>query len=118
VLNDRTLAIIYLSNDPYTRRYDEDITNELRRALGPDSVVAVTGRPADRVDDGQTWRMGGLHDVGDAALALPFAVCAQLLGLHFSLALGKTPDNPFPAGEVNRVVQGVTIHAYTNDGYE
>jgi tagatose-6-phosphate ketose/aldose isomerase len=118
VINDRTLAISYLSNDPYTRGYDEDITNELRRALGPDNVVAITGRPTNRVDEGQTWRIGGLDDVDDAALALPFVVCAQLLGLHFSLKLGKTPDNPFPAGEVNRVVQGVTIHAYPTDGYE
>lgn len=111
LLDNRTLAVIYLSNDPYTRSYDEDIANELRRALGPDSVVVVTGRPIDRVDDGQTWRVEGLHDVDDAGLALPFAVCAQLLSLQFSLTLGKTPDNPFPAGEVNRVVQGVTIHA-------
>jgi tagatose-6-phosphate ketose/aldose isomerase len=28
-----------------------------------------------------------------------------------SLARGCTPDNPFPTGEVNRVVQGVTVHA-------
>jgi tagatose-6-phosphate ketose/aldose isomerase len=117
LLNNRTLAIIYFSNDPYTRRYDEDIANELRRALGPDSVVAVTGRPTDRVD-GQMWRVGGLADVDDAALALPFVVCAQLLGLHFSLILGNTPDNPFPAGDVNRVVQGVTIHPHTTDGYK
>jgi tagatose-6-phosphate ketose/aldose isomerase len=48
--------------------------------------------------------------VEDAALALPFVVVAQLLGLCFSLALGYTPDNPFPNQEVNRVVQGVSIH--------
>jgi tagatose-6-phosphate ketose/aldose isomerase len=30
--------------------------------------------------------------------------------LHFSLALGCTPDNPFPGGEVNRVVQGAIMH--------
>jgi tagatose-6-phosphate ketose/aldose isomerase len=48
--------------------------------------------------------------VDDAALALPFVVVAQLLGLFFSLELGYTPDNPFPNREVNRVVQGVSIH--------
>ena len=46
----------------------------------------------------------------DPALALPFVLVAQLLGLYFSLALGRTPDNPFPDSEVNRVVQGVNIH--------
>ena len=47
---------------------------------------------------------------GVGALALPFVVVAQLLGLCFSLELGYTPDNPFPNQEVNRVVQGVSIH--------
>ena len=42
-------------------------------------------------------------------------VCAQLIGVHGSVALGLTPDNPFPSGEVNRVVQGVTIHPLDGD---
>jgi tagatose-6-phosphate ketose/aldose isomerase len=37
---------------------------------------------------------------------------AQLLGLSYSLQLGATPDNPFPSGTVNRVVQGVRIHEF------
>jgi tagatose-6-phosphate ketose/aldose isomerase len=32
--------------------------------------------------------------------------------LRRSAALGLTPDNPFPDGTVNRVVQGVVIHAH------
>jgi tagatose-6-phosphate ketose/aldose isomerase len=43
-------------------------------------------------------------------LALPFVVIAQLVALRFSLALGRTPDNPFPGGKVHRVVQGVSVH--------
>lgn len=111
VLDDRSLAVVYLSNDPYTRQYDLDIADELRRALGPDNVVAITARGGGGLSDGDAWWIEGLDDVGDAALALPFVVCAQLMGLHFSLALGRTPDNPFPSGAVNRVVQGVTVHA-------
>jgi tagatose-6-phosphate ketose/aldose isomerase len=108
VLDDRTLAIVYFSNDSYTRQYDMDIAAELRQTLGPDSVIAITAGGRDRITD--SWRVGGLDGAGDAALALPYVVCAQLLALHFSLALGRTPDNPFPSGEVNRVVQGVVIH--------
>jgi tagatose-6-phosphate ketose/aldose isomerase len=108
VLDNRTLALVYLSNDPYTRQYDLDIAAELRAALDPESVVVIS---AGGAGDGEPWHIEGLGDVDDVALALPFVVCAQLLGLHFSLALGRTPDNPFPSGTVNRVVQGVTIHA-------
>lgn len=113
VLSDRTLAVVYLSNDPYTRRYDEDIAAELRATLGDDNVVVVAARASDKLGTRGLWHIDGLGDAEDAVLSLPFAICAQLLGLHFSLALGCTPDNPFPAGEVNRVVQGVTIHPLT-----
>lgn len=109
ILDESTLAIVYLSSDPYTRRYDLDIVDELRRALPAESVVAISAADDDAGEG--VWRVDGLRDAPDAALALPFVVFAQLLALHFSLALGKRPDTPFPSGEVNRVVQGVTIHA-------
>jgi tagatose-6-phosphate ketose/aldose isomerase len=110
VLDGRTLALVYLSNDRYTRRYDEDIALELRRALGPEHVVVVAARASERLQGDGVWQLEGLDDVEDAALCVPFVLVAQLLALRSSLALGHTPDNPFPAGEVNRVVQGVTVH--------
>jgi len=109
ILDDRTLAVSYISEDPYTRKYDLDLLAELKRSMRPGSVIAITA--TDRgADDPSFWLLEGLNGVEDAALALPFVVVAQLLGLRFSLALGYTPDNPFPNQEVNRVVQGVSIH--------
>ncbi|MEV6287359.1 SIS domain-containing protein [Kribbella sp. NPDC051770] len=105
VLRAGTLAVVYLSNDAYTRQYDLDIAAELRTAIGAENVLVVSaGESPD------AWQLDGLAGVDDAALALPFVVIAQLLALRFSLRLGRTPDNPFPDGEVNRVVEGVTIH--------
>jgi tagatose-6-phosphate ketose/aldose isomerase len=108
VLRERTLVVVYLSNDPYTRRYDEDIAEELRAAIGAANVLVLAAR--DGASSADAWRLRGLDDVDDAALALPFAVIAQVLAMRFSLELGRTPDNPFPDGEVNRVVQGVAIY--------
>ncbi|RZU01862.1 tagatose-6-phosphate ketose/aldose isomerase [Kribbella rubisoli] len=105
VLGERTLAVVYLSNDPYTRQYDEDIAAELRTAIGPENVLVIDGQSSDGA-----WHVDGVDAVDDALLALPYVVIAQLLALRFSVALGRTPDNPFPDGEVNRVVQGVSIH--------
>jgi tagatose-6-phosphate ketose/aldose isomerase len=106
VLEERTLAVVYLSNDTYTRRYDQDIADELRAAIGTENVLVVSADGTDAA----SWQIDGVADVDDAVLALPFVVIAQLLALCFSVELGRTPDNPFPDGEVNRVVQGVTIH--------
>ena len=110
VLDERTLAVVYLSNDPYTRLYDEDIAVELGEALGRDNVLLVGARPSARLGEFD-GRVDGLDDGEDVLLSLVFVVYAQTLGLQFALALGSTPDNPFPSGEVNRVVQGVTIHS-------
>jgi tagatose-6-phosphate ketose/aldose isomerase len=110
VLRERTLVVVYLSNDVYTRRYDEDIAEELRAAIGNENVLVVAAEDGDSAADAEVWRIRGLGGVSDAALAMPLAIIAQLLALQFSLERGRTPDNPFPDGEVNRVVQGVTIY--------
>ncbi|MEV4758518.1 tagatose-6-phosphate ketose isomerase [Micromonospora sp. NPDC049559] len=109
VVNEQTLVVSYESNDPYTSQYDRDMVAELLRLVPERNLVTVTaqaGQPAS----GNVWGLPGIADVDDAALALPAVICAQLIGLHFSLALGRTPDNPFPGGEVNRVVQGAIMH--------
>lgn len=112
VIDERTLVIVYLSNDEYTRAYDLDIIDELRGVVGPDRVVVIGARTGDTLHEQSGWYLDGLADIDDAILSLPFVVAAQLIGLEFSLALGMTPDNPFPEGQVNRVVRGVTIHSF------
>ncbi|GLY29037.1 SIS domain-containing protein [Kineosporia sp. NBRC 101731] len=109
VLTGSTLALVYLSNDPYTRLYDEDIVTELRTQLGS-SQVLVIGASAPRDTTGLTLVPDGLAAVDDAVLAAVFVVAAQELALRFSLAHGIGSDNPFPGGQVNRVVKGVTLH--------
>jgi tagatose-6-phosphate ketose/aldose isomerase len=110
ILDDRTLVVSYISGDPYTRKYDLDLLAELKRSMRPGSVIAIAATDTG-TDDPSFWLLEGLEGVEDAALALPFVVVAQVLGLCFSLALGYKPDNPFPNQEVNRVVQGVSIHS-------
>jgi tagatose-6-phosphate ketose/aldose isomerase len=110
ILDPNTLVVVYVSNDPHTRLYDLDIVTELRAARPARDVIAIGAVPDERLFGDNSWLLPDLADVDDVHLAVPLVVCAQLLALHVSLALGKTPDNPFPDNAVNRVVQGVTIH--------
>ncbi len=110
VIDGQSLAIVYLSNDPYTRQYDEDIVAELRQQMSDENVLVVDARPSALV--GHEWTVPGLEDAPDVLVALPFLLVAQLFALDTSLALGLTPDSPSPSGQVNRVVQGVTVHPY------
>jgi tagatose-6-phosphate ketose/aldose isomerase len=56
ILNDKTLVVIILSNDPYTRQYDLDLLRELRReglarvlALGTSALNGADGPHADDI---------------------------------------------------------------------
>lgn len=107
VLGPGALAVVFVSPDAHTRRYDEDIAAELRETLGAEHVLEVTVHDAA---DRPTCFVGPLADLPDTLVALPYAVLAQQFALLASLELGHTPDNPFPSGELNRVVQGVRIY--------
>ncbi|WP_223162247.1 SIS domain-containing protein [Salinicola halimionae] len=112
LLDERTLVVVFVSNDDYARRYDLDILDELCGQIGSDAVIAIAAETLDPAPQCALWSVAGMAREPDWALLFPFLVHAQLLALHASLALGRTPDNPFPSGEVNRVVQGVTIHTF------
>lgn len=110
ILTRRTLVVAYVSNDPYTRQYDLDIVAELRAGGQASAVIAISADPFDDAD-AQSWVLADARGIPDSFAAIALVVYAQLLALRFSVQLGLTPDNPFPGGDVNRVVQGVHIHA-------
>lgn len=114
-LDGDTLVTVYVSTDPYTRRYDLDIIAEIRAQLGRDAVTVISAEPIPE-SLGPAIVLPGLGGLNDALVALPYLIFAQYLALFTSLEHGKTPDNPFPSGEVNRVVQGVTIYPMTTSG--
>jgi tagatose-6-phosphate ketose/aldose isomerase len=117
IVNADTLVVLFVSNDPHTRRYDLDLLAELRRDAVAQAVVAIVEGPATPLpapDDGDLIlrSTGSSQSCSDLELCLPYVVVAQSLALLRSLSLGVTPDNPNPAGTVHRVVRGVTIHTW------
>jgi tagatose-6-phosphate ketose/aldose isomerase len=98
------LVICLRSVKSLAQRYEQDLIDELKRdgvagrvtSIGPVSSTTDLPLPVE-----------GITDAWAAPLWL---IAAQLFSLNKSAALGLTPDNPFPDGTVNRVVQGVTIY--------
>ncbi|TCM16518.1 galactosamine 6-phosphate isomerase AgaS [Novosphingobium sp. PhB165] len=107
IIDAQTLVVVFVSNDPLTRLYDLDIIAELRADGRSGAVMVVSANP----DDAAEVAVPGLARAVDADLLFPFIIPAQLFGLAVSLELGLTPDRPNASGTVNRVVQGVRIHA-------
>lgn len=112
MLNDETLVVVLRSTDAYIRQYDDDIAAELIRDLDPKRVVVLSARPLPDELAGSGREVAGLDGLDDAHVAVVYAVFVQLFALRSSVARGLTPDNPFPSGEVNRVVRGVVVHPY------
>jgi tagatose-6-phosphate ketose/aldose isomerase len=115
ILNGKTLVILMLSNSTYARAYDLDLLRELAREKRAGAVLALAGR-ADGIGGVESLIMPGMGDATDLELAPLYVLFAQGFALLQSLALGLTPDRPDPAGTVNRVVQGVTIHPWNGAG--
>lgn len=116
ILNDQSVVVLFLSQNPYTRKYDLDILRELAAANTTIKIIALTETEDDVVGKLADWVLpinSGLKPLSnDFNLALLYAIFAQTLALKKSLQLGLTPDNPSPDGLISRVVKGVTIYDY------
>jgi tagatose-6-phosphate ketose/aldose isomerase len=75
-----------------------------------ENVIVRGSGPHERIDS--AWALPGSEDVPPVFAVLTFVVVAQLFGIGTSLSLGSSPDSPSPSGQVNRVVERVTVHPY------
>ncbi len=112
IVNDCTLTVVYLSDEPSTRRYETDLLKELWRDKKGSMLLTVGDRKDESTEalcDAYLNFDSGMK-LDNALLAPLYVGAAQCLALFRSLSLGLTPDDPCPTGEVNRVVKGVTIY--------
>jgi tagatose-6-phosphate ketose/aldose isomerase len=117
-LNGSTVVVVFVCNDDYTRQYDLDLVNEMRRDAVAGRVVALCGRPGIPQHPDDLVLKPARYSAGasDLELCLPYAVFAQSLALLRSISLGVRSDTPNAAGTVSRVVKGVTIHPWSARG--
>ena len=142
VIDGATCVVVLVSGDAYTARYDLDLLRELDSDARAGRIVALhggTGAKARAANgapaahpltpdalarfgaEGRTETVsvaarhaGGAAPGDDFWLSLPYLVFCQMFAFFKARELGVAADDPCPSGEVNRVVQGVTIHAYPN----
>ncbi|MED1469259.1 SIS domain-containing protein [Bacillus salipaludis] len=111
-VNENAVVFVFVSNQPYTRRYDLDMLNEMRQDRIASLICAIEV-DGEMNYQGDTFSFESEASiVPDAYLSLPYVMFAQTIALLSSIKVGNTPDTPSPSGTVNRVVKGVTIHEY------
>jgi len=110
IVNDRTLVVVFVSNDPYTRRYDLDLLEEIRRDGRHGGLLAICGRDEGMCSGVERIVVPAMADAEDVDLLIPFIAAPQIFAFEQSIGRGLAPDKPNVSGTVNRVVQGVRIH--------
>lgn len=115
IIDDRTLTVVYLSDDEYRRKYEVDLIKEMSPQRKKNRIVAVMNTSCEEVKAlvDYTVEIKAGTPLENVLLGFDYIVFAQTLAVLKSLSLGITPDNPCPTGEVNRVVKGVTLYPYT-----
>jgi len=114
MIHDETVIVIYISNDPYTRKYDIDMMKEIYNQQLNVKIVAVAQNSTDDIKNHCHYLIDNVLDETSPDMHLAFLniLFAQTLALKKSIQLGVQPDNPSPSGIVNRVVQGVIIYPF------
>ena len=117
IINNDTLVVVLMSDDEYTRPYQIDLIKEMSVQRKDNKLIAIDSRQDDSIPElvDAYYTIKYENDVNPELIGLNMVIYAQIFSLYKSLHLGKTPDNPWPSGEVNRVVQGVILYPYTKE---
>lgn len=117
IINNDTLVVVLMSHDEYTRPYQIDLINEMSQQRKNNKLIAIDSRVDETIKPlvDAYYTIDYSETVNPDIIGLNMVIYAQIFSLYKSLHLGKTPDNPWPSGEVNRVVQGVTLYPFEKE---
>lgn len=112
IVDDKTMVLVFQSNNDYSLDYDKDILREMYYDNGNHKVVSI-GINKDVKDYTHFYLDIPVEKLkNDVFLGLLYVLYAQVFSLLASVKNGINPDNPNPSGAVNRVVKGVIIHEF------
>ncbi len=116
-IDEKTTVFQFLSNDPYTRKYELDLLKELKKdGMTTDVIISESESPDAASADQYIAVSNSGENLPDAFLQFPFLITAQRLAFLKSYKQGINPDDPSPEGVINRVVKGVTLYPYKKEG--
>ncbi|WP_162652952.1 SIS domain-containing protein [Lentilitoribacter sp. Alg239-R112] len=107
VVDNQTAIYIFLSSDPLTRRYDQDVATEIREQF-PTIPVTTIGQPLQGSDTPDIGFETGLEDVWNTPIAV---LIAQRLSVAWSKSLDLNVDDPFAGQNLTRVVSNVRLYS-------
>ncbi len=115
VINEETLTVHFISDRPYTRKYDVDFLKEMIAEKDENVIVSVKEQRFRDCISGEDYEViyelpQDMPDNTEMGAYIHMLVFTQLLSMHKSLEKHFRTDSPCEKGCVNRLVQGVTIY--------
>ena len=118
IVNEETIVFELVNQDEYAMKYDEGLLEEMSEDKSADKLIAYNISNNNSIE-GSTYKVikpdetdrGKIRNKELASLFI-YLIYGQTYAFFKSQYLGNTTDNPFPSGEVNRVVKKFKIHEF------
>lgn len=118
IVNEETIVFELVNQDEYAMKYDEGLLEELSEDKSADKLIAYNISNNNSIEE-STYKVikpdetdkGKIRNKELASLFI-YLIYGQTYAFFKSQYLGNTTDNPFPSGEVNRVVKKFKVHEF------
>ena len=117
IINEKTIIFNLINESKYAKKYDEDLLEEMKLDEKANKIVVYCINKNEKIEknaDELIFIEKNDNNILDNQLASLFIylVYGQMYAFFKSQYLGNTTDNPFPTGEVNRVVKKFKIYKF------
>lgn len=118
IVNEETIVFELVNQDEYAMKYDEGLLEEMLEDKSADKLIAYNISNNNSIEE-STYKVikpdeSDREKIKNRELASLFIylIYGQIYAFFKSQYLGNTTDNPFPSGEVNRVVKKFKVHKF------
>lgn len=118
IIDKETIVFDLVNQDDYAKKYDEGLLEEMFNDGTADKIIAYNitenKKISENTDEVIIPESKKIQEIKDKELCSLFIylIYGQMYAFFKSQYLGNTTDNPFPTGEVNRVVKKFEVHKF------
>ena len=118
IIDKETIVFDLVNQDDYAKKYDEGLLEEMFSDGTADKIIAYNitenKKISENTDEVIIPESKKIQEIKDKELCSLFIylIYGQMYAFFKSQYLGNTTDNPFPTGEVNRVVKKFEVHKF------
>lgn len=114
IVNNNTIVFNLINEDSYAKKYDEGLMEEMYNDETRSTIVGYCITENEKINKNSYKVLLPSKILKNSVLSSIFIylIYGQMYAFFKSQYLGNTTDNPFPSGEVNRVVKKFKVYEY------